>query len=666
MACCLFLFCLLPGPASGADTQPSSGTIGVLYVLHGGMDSAKSQYMWDAMVQMFSYDNNHPVYQLVIWNPLLWPLALTSDMAYRFLQKYYFSYERIGGVDPFQATSEKQLADMQQELDNNKQGLRFEVDWVSWLAADHIDHLPYPRFVYNPPFGKFAHVTYCGEREEDGPWEDCDPDRYNVDGPVERLLKKGISRLLMIDMTVGGVRFYKTYDVVQMTRKVLDQWNLTHGTNIPLVWINDYSNLMERSYPLLPLRWTPMKGEPLLDAPALVEGSPNPIALDPELAALHTDGIEARMSPVVSEAETGVFLFAHGLFDANRKYFDPKMDDTITINENIKSLLLSRHPGMDPDNIIGGCGGVKELNPLNDKVEVSRNMRGENLAHAYLHEGQDDMPGEPWGYRYWDGLEYLKNRGVKHIIVGFPHIITSSVLNLEAYNQIGKEIGMKTWAKNEEKDFALYPGVGHPFADYWGVWADTDCGGIPCCFEMGGCSDGRPYPPSRQTPLNQKMSEMDPSLVYDVSAFGHLGYDAALGAPDDNSPVQQQYTGTWEFFSPPDDDPRVGKLLAKHVINAAVCPMVYLTNTENTKGISAGQTVVWDAHVTGGAPDYSFAWSINKDQAPEWQAAGQNSPLWTWTPQKADAGTYSIRCRVTDAAHNAGDVIWNNFIVSAP
>jgi hypothetical protein len=188
--------------------------------------------------------------------------------------------------------------------------------------------------------------------------------------------------------------------------------------------------------------------------------------------------------------------------------------------------------------------------------------------------------------------------------------------------------------------------VGHPFADYWGIWVNTDCGewelsydtgtsrfdegstltgqlsgatgvikwlagdatagtltlkevngtfmddeileddsklplgsatvnGVAtqtseteCCFVMGGCDDNlRPYPPVRQTPINEKMSDLDPALCFDTSEYGHLGYDPDLGPPNPEGPVQQQYTGTWDFYELPNDDPRVGQLLADHVLN---------------------------------------------------------------------------------------------------
>jgi hypothetical protein len=186
-----------------------------------------------------------------------------------------------------------------------------------------------------------------------------------------------------------------------------------------------------------------------------------------------------------------------------------------------------------------------------------------------------------------------------------------------------------------------------------------------CCFEMGGCGDPlRPYPPPRQTPLNQARSDLDPSVVYDMSDYGHLGYDPAKGPPDPNKPVQAQYTGTWAMFSPPDDDPRVGKLLARHVLNAAVNPMVYITNGEVT-GITTGESVTFKAHVTGGKPGYTYEWSIKKEETGKWLSMGGNNSNWTWKPVGEGAGTYAIRCRVTDAQEHTGEVSWKNFVISS-
>ena len=80
--------------------------IGVLYVLHGGMDNLSHQFMWDASVQMFSHDQNHPVYDMVIWNPDAWSMILNTEFAVKFIKKYEFSYSCIGGTDPFHRISD--------------------------------------------------------------------------------------------------------------------------------------------------------------------------------------------------------------------------------------------------------------------------------------------------------------------------------------------------------------------------------------------------------------------------------------------------------------------------------------------------------------------------------------------------------------------------------
>ena len=43
-------------------------------------------------------------------------------------------------------------------------------------------------------------------------------------------------------------------------------------------------------------------------------------------------------------------------------------------------------------------------------------------------------------------------------------------------------------------------------------------------------------------------------------------HDPAQGPPDEKRPVQGQYRGTWAMWQPPNDDPRMGKLLARQVI----------------------------------------------------------------------------------------------------
>jgi hypothetical protein len=571
-------------------------------------------------------------------------------------------------------------------------------------------------------------------------WEGCDPERYNVDGPVERLLQKGVSRIIAVDWMMGGPRYSKNFDVVQMIKRAIDDWNEANGTNIPdPVWINDYSDLMLRSFPTEPEGWTAYTfAPPTQDSHVLLNSGPNPIITDPELTTMYVEKIEEAMSPSVSDADTGVIFIDHSLHANLNQYFDPKVNDSLVIHKNIKTQLLLDHPTMDPDNIIGSWLGKREDNPENGIFEHTREMRGEVYGNAWLYETDQQLPGDEWGYRTWDGFEYLKDRGVQHMVIVNVHLATKSVLDMvEMHNQIGREIGNKTWLKWGTWDYDEYPGVGHPFSDYWGMWLYTDCGewaldydtgtagftgaatltgqtsgatGVikwstgsvssgtltlkevtgtfqdgelitdskggsasvsgtetvtskpECCFEMGGCGDPlRPFPPPRQTPINRARNDLDPSLAYDMSAYGHLGYNPALGSPDPDNPVQDQYTGTWEMFNPFSDDPRVGKMLAKHVLNAAVNPMVYLTNGE-VETITEGESVTFEAHVTGGGvPAYTYEWSIKEEGAGSWSPVAGNSTTWTWNPVSGDAGVYAVRCEVTDSQSHSGEGSWEGF-----
>ena len=147
--------------------------------------------------------------------------------------------------------------------------------------------------------------------------------------------------------------------------------------------------------------------------------------------------------------------------------------------------------------------------------------------------------------------------------------------------EIAKEIGYKNWLLFDTLDFDTYPGVGHPFADFWGMWVDTECESadgsgerVACCLTMGGCGDdaSRPYPPPRQTPINKVRKDLDPSLAYDVSEFGHLGYNQDSGPPNPDEPVQDQYLGTWTLWTPPNDNPAVGLFLAEKVVDFVTSP----------------------------------------------------------------------------------------------
>lgn len=647
--------------------------IGVLYVTHGGFEQFSNQNLFDSSAQIFAVRPDHSVHVLVLWNPALWNLVLTSGNGPKELQKYSWEYERIGGVDPFPEIVDNQTAQIAQILqDRAWSGTEFVVDFTGWLAPERIEQFSYPRFLYTAPSYAVggADLTYCGEYEQGNGlsldfsaggavftpgqtltgntsgatavidevsldsgswgtnaagtislsevsgsfsdleyvlgsgggwakasgtthWDNCDPDRYNVDGPAERFIAEGVDRIIAIDMTTSGVRFFKTFDVLRLFKQALTD---NGGGSIPVHWVNDPNDLMGRSLPTGPVGnagiWTPDKRTPDSDIPIPLAANPNPIAEDMTLATLLTEGAEAGFNSAVPNANTAVLILNHATGDY-AQYFDPKIDDTLIINQNIETLLLARNPGLNPDNIVGAFMGIKEDGTAeggpSNKDERTRNMRGENLGHAWLYEtgfdgttynAHGDLPGGKWGYLYWDALEYLKNQpNIEHIVIVFPQIVADSVLNLvEQHNQIAKEIGYKNWRDWGIPDYVNYPVVGHPFADYWGIWVDTECddgvgGTEPCCFEMGGCSDGRPYPPPRQT--TSAREDLDPSLAYDVSEYGHLGYNPALGMPGLYGPVQDQYTGTWAFYRPPNLDIRLADMLADHVLAAAEPPDIY-------------------------------------------------------------------------------------------
>lgn len=593
---CLAIAALLSG--FGAIAPAQAKKIGVIYAVHGGSATSGVMQLWESSIQIFSYDHNNSIYKRVIWNPRAWPTVSNFGDEQRYANvksqslKYAFQNKRIGGVDPARTYTQAQFDDLTENLMRlgAEQGIEFVTDWASWIAG-HGDtmHYPYPRSLYNAQVPGGSDLTYCGSEADGGigpdfKWPDCNPERYNVDGPAERLLKQGAEEIIVIDSTTSGVRFVKTYEVVQKTKMAVADYNRVNGTDVQVYWANDPTGLMEESHPKDPEGWTRSLGAPNADIRVPLHGRPNPVSDDPALSALMVDGVESNFSADVSHAETGVLMINHTISNHNET-FDPKVNDTLTLNGNIRNELLKRYPDMDRENIISAWMGIKVPNPniklggrVTSNEERSRDMRAESLGRVYLYETAKEMPTGIDGFRYWDGLEYLKNRGIKHIVVIFPQIVTNSVLDLvEVPNQIAKEIGYKTWMHIDELDFRTYPGIGHPFADYWGPWVRTQCKAVdavedeatePCCFEMGGCKNtDQPYPPLRQTPIDQAMGDLDPSLAYDVSAYGHLGYDPTLGSPDDNGPVQDQYRGTWTMWTPLNDDPRFGRYLATKVMD---------------------------------------------------------------------------------------------------
>jgi hypothetical protein len=579
--------------AVGIGPTPSAAErkVGVLYVVHGGSGDTSIESLWDGAMQIFSYDPHSAIYQRVIWNEDAWPTVASfgdgasySNVASQ-LDKYEFQDARIG-FDPNADRTDFQREAMTTALKAREKdlGVQFIVDQAQWIGPrEQTRFLPEPRRLYEPQVEGGARLEYCGSAADRGPWENCDSQRYNIDGPADRLLAQGVDEIVMIDMTTAGVRFWKTYDVVRSTRDVVDRFNAANGTDIPVTWVNDPTDLLRESFPIEPENWTRSLGPPIKDSVIPLEGRPNPVSEDPAFAALYMDGIEKRMNPNVADKDTAVMFINHSIRDWNEVY-DPKVNDTVVLNDILKAEILKQHPDIDPGNIIGTWMGLRVENPniklggrVQSNLERSREMRAENLGHRWLYQTDKVPPGGDQTYFYWDGLEYLKDRGVKHIVVVFTQVVIDSVLTLvEVPNQIGKEIGTKTWLYADGGDWERYPNHGHPFADYWGRQAETMCRPVgapddaprtePCCFVMGGCGTNQPYPPLRQTPIDQAMGDTDPHLVHDLSAYGHLGYDQSKGPPSETGPVQNQYAGTWAIWDPINTHPEFGEFLAGHVV----------------------------------------------------------------------------------------------------
>lgn len=580
---------------SQADAAPPAAPqrIGVLYIVHGGATTWGPQKAWDSSAQMFYYDANSFGYKNIIWNPTFWPLMLMDPNGQAQSKKYDFEYARLGGQDRFSSITDTQLAQMTSALKlqaalhklKTRKTVSVFTGKMSWISEDPAD-LPNPRGMYSPQVAGGAPLTYCGSPTDGGPWAGCDPQRYNVDGAVDRMLTNDISRLVVVDTTTSGVRFWKTFETLSETRKVVNSYNAAHGTNVSVEWVNDPTNLMTDSYPTAPANWTSSLGAPLTDAVVPMAGRPNPFTEDPALAWIQVVGIARAINRNVPLNETAVVLMNHHV-GADKQWFDPKIDDTVALNQKIRQSLRTIFPQIAEQNIVGAWFGRSALNPniipkppTFSQMERTRAMRGENLGEAWLYETHEALPQGLDGYQYWDALEELKNRGVKHIIIAFPQIMSESVLSLvEIPNQIAKEIGYKNWLYWNSKDYNTYPGVGHPFAAYWGNWANTQCkvpGGTAtegCCFVMGGCpATTQPYPPLRQSSATAAISVLDPNLAFAVSEYGNLGYDPAQGAPDVNTPVQNQYTGSWALWTPPSDSPLVGAYLGAKVWQKIMTP----------------------------------------------------------------------------------------------
>ena len=553
--------------------------VGVLYVSHGGNETYGEKQVWESTVQIFSYDKNSPVYQRILWNPDYWSQFYGFGNATKEIGKYSFEYERIGGVDPY-PKSKAELTQHLVELMNayeNKYEMDFIVDKMSWLSPEIVE-LANPRRLYYPGTEDGSILAYCGKGDDS--WLDCNPDRYDIDGPIERLLKIGVERFIMVDLTTAGARFSKTFDVYTVAKQVIDKHNQATGENVVIEWVNDPDNLMVKSYPQDASGWTRSKGKPEINPIIAISDFPNPVIEDLKLAKFQVEGIASQFNENVSLKDTGVLMINHGIRNGD-EVFDPKINDTLTLNKNIKNLLLQNFPELRTQNILGGWFGemvinqrVKPSPPAFTQMERTREMRGENLGYIVLHDTDGSKPEGEWGYRYWEALDQLKKNKVKHIVVVFPQIMENSVLNLvEVPNQIAKEVGYKNWLHFDTLDFDTYPEYGHPFADYWGIWVSKSCASPSdtnqsgqCCLTMGGCPTGQSYPPPRQAKLNERRNDLDPSLAYDVSEFGHLGYRSELGVPNLSQPVQDQYSGTWSMWKVNEDHHALAKFLADKVV----------------------------------------------------------------------------------------------------
>ncbi|MEO1335078.1 MAG: hypothetical protein AAFV29_05525, partial [Myxococcota bacterium] len=347
--------------------------VGVLYAVHGGGDIWSPQANFDSAIQIFSYDRNSFVYNNLIWNPGLWPFLAFDEGGVRQARKYDFEYERIGGIDPFDEITDLQLHDMTSKLNalvarhNERSARKIEVftGLMSWISNDPAD-MADPRRVYNPQVANGVPMTYCGSFIDggvppSGTWPGCDPQRYNVDGAVERMLAHNVDKIVVVDTVTTGVRFFKTFDQITATRRVVDAYNAANGTDVSVEWVNDPTDLMTESYPIEPAGWTASLGVPTLDSSVPLRGRPNPF-VSRGLAGLYVDGVEGQLRKDIPLKKQGIVMINHHV-RANHQYFDPKIDDTVMLNKKIRRQLKAAFPELRVRNILGAWMGLRENNP---------------------------------------------------------------------------------------------------------------------------------------------------------------------------------------------------------------------------------------------------------------------------------------------------------------
>ena len=115
------------------------------------------------------------------------------------------------------------------------------------------------------------------------------------------------------------------------------------------------------------------------------------------LAKFQADGIAAQFNKEISIKDTAVLMVNHGILSGN-EVFDPKINDTLTLNKNIKKALLENYPELSEENILGGWFGDMVINelvrpapPAFTQMERTRKMRGENLGYNILHDTDGDF-----------------------------------------------------------------------------------------------------------------------------------------------------------------------------------------------------------------------------------------------------------------------------------
>ncbi len=356
-------------------TQGLPPKIGVVYLVHGGSDDHSDESSWNATMQIFAYDPHSTVYKQVIWNPKIWPRMLSFGNAPKEKGKYSFEHRRIGRPDPANSLTRLRYQHLRDSLERREAelGVDFVVDYASWLAIEDPSHHVYPRWLYHPGVTGGTPLTYCGSTADGGigpnnQWPGCDPERYDTDGSIERLLDQDVDEIVVIDMTVSGVRFFKSWDAVNLARQVVANYNAANNKRVALWWANDPTDLMTESYPRDPAGWTLSLGPPKRDRSIPLDGRPNPVSADPRLANFHVDGIAARFADDIDPAATGVMLVNHATRNHNQ-HFDPKIDDTVILNQNIKRALLARYPTMSSE-ILSVVGWA-----VRSKIQISSPSR---------------------------------------------------------------------------------------------------------------------------------------------------------------------------------------------------------------------------------------------------------------------------------------------------